>query len=86
MQEEQNTTPAADVNEAIRQEEAERLRIRQELEAKVGQVWDTAELRRDFDIEGFGGGLVVARRRSDNERGSLAFQHSPRFYFRWVPA
>jgi hypothetical protein len=27
--------------------------------------------------------LVVARRKSDGMRGSLEFQHHPRFYFNW---
>lgn len=55
--------------------------MRQELEALHGQVWDTAELSRDFDVLGFLAPLVVVRRRSDGAKGSLEFQHGPRFYF-----
>jgi hypothetical protein len=58
---------------------------RAELEAKHGQVWDTAELGRDFEVLGFAAPLVVVRRRSDRVRGSLMFQHSPRFYFGFQP-
>ena len=48
-----------------------------------GDVWDGVELGRDFEVIGFMAPLVVARRRSDGMRGSLEFQHHPRFYFNW---
>ena len=32
-----------------------------------------------------GSPLVVVRRRSDGVRGSLMFQHNPRFYFSFTP-
>lgn len=51
------------------------------LEAKYGQVWDTDELRRDFDVTGFMAPLVFARRKSDGKKGALGFQHLPRYYF-----
>lgn len=51
------------------------------LEARHGQVWDTDELRRDFEVTGFMAPFVVVRRRSDGAVGSLSFQHSPRFYW-----
>lgn len=54
---------------------------RPELETTYGQVWDTEELRRDFDVQGFAAPLVVVVRKSDGQLGSLFFQHSPRFYF-----
>lgn len=54
---------------------------RAELEARHGQVWDTSELQRDFDVLGFMAPLVVVRRKSDGAKGSLEFQHNPRFYF-----
>jgi hypothetical protein len=57
---------------------------REALAAQHGQVWDTNELRRDFDVLGFAAPLVVVRRKSDGVRGSLEFQHSPRFYFNWL--
>jgi len=58
---------------------------REALEAEYGQVWDTDELRRDFEVIGFAAPLVVVRRRSDGQKGSLEFQHQPRFYFGWQP-
>ena len=53
------------------------------LEQRHGQVWDGSELGRDFEVIGFMAPLVVARRKSDGMRGSLEFQHYPRFYFNW---
>jgi len=54
------------------------------LEARYRQVWDTAELARDFVVTGFMAPLVVVRRKSDGVVGSLEFQGSPRFYFNFV--
>jgi hypothetical protein len=54
---------------------------REALEAKYGQVWDTQQLTRDFEVIGFMAPLVVVRRKADGVKGSLEFQHSPRFYF-----
>lgn len=56
---------------------------RAETEEKYGQVWDTTELTRDFEVLGFAAPFVVVRRRSDGVKGSLMFQHSPRLYFRF---
>lgn len=58
---------------------------REALQAQYGQVWDTNELRQDFDVLGFMAPLIVVRRKADGVRGSLEFQHSPRFYFNFQP-
>jgi len=58
---------------------------RQPLEGLHGQVWDTEELTRDFEVLGFLAPFVVVRRRSDGVKGSLEFQHDPRFYFSFAP-
>ncbi len=55
------------------------------LEGVHGQVWDTAELARDFDVMGFAAPLVVVVRKADAVTGSLFFQHAPRFYFTFRP-
>ena len=47
------------------------------LEALHGQVWDTQELGRDFEVVGFLAPFVGVRRRSDGVVGSLLFQHWP---------
>jgi hypothetical protein len=54
---------------------------REALEVEYGQVWDTAELARDFVVTGFMAPFVIVRRKSDGQLGSLEFQHNPRFYF-----
>ena len=56
---------------------------RRGLEQRHGQVWDGSELGREFEVIGFMAPMVVARRRSDGIKGSLEFQHHPRFYFNW---
>ena len=58
---------------------------RPDLEAKHGQVWDTDQLKNDFQVLGFAAPLVIVRRRSDGVRGSLMFQNSPRFYYSFSP-
>jgi hypothetical protein len=58
---------------------------REHLEAQHGQVWNTSELSDDFDLLGFAAPLVVVRRKIDGVKGSLMFQHSPRFYFSFEP-
>ena len=57
--------------------------VRQELEASVGQVWDTPELKRDYTVIGFAAPFVMVTRKSDGLTGTLEFQHAPRFYFRF---
>ena len=58
---------------------------REALEAEYGQVWNTSQLGEDFEVSGFAAPLVVVRRKSDGKKGSLEFQHNPRFYFNFVP-
>ncbi len=58
---------------------------REALEAQHGQVWDTQQLAQDFEVLGFLAPLVVVRRRIDNVKGSLEFQHCPRYFFSFQP-
>jgi hypothetical protein len=75
----------SDPTEAIRKELVAQINAepgsREALEAQHGQIWDTNQLREDFDVLGFGAPLVVVRRKSDGQKGSLFFQHSPRLYY-----
>jgi len=57
---------------------------REALAAEYGQVWDTSELQRDFNVLGFMAPFVVAIRKSDKVKGSLEFQHDPRLYYNFV--
>lgn len=52
--------------------------------ARGGQVWDTDQLRADFEVKGFMAPFVVVKRKSDGMVGSLMFTHSPRFYYGWT--
>ena len=56
---------------------------RETLEQRHGQVWDSRELSRDFIVIGYLAPYAVVRRKADGIRGSLEFQHHPRFYFNW---
>ena len=79
----------ADQTETIRRELVAEINAapgsREALEAEHGQVWDTDQMMEDFEAIGFGAPLVVVRRRADGVKGSLFFQHSPRFYFDFSP-
>lgn len=65
------------LQQALNAEEAER----KALEDKYGQVWDSDQIRQDFDVLSFAAPLMIVTRKSDGKRGSLFFQHSPRFYW-----
>lgn len=58
---------------------------RAELESQFGQVWDTTQLQNDFEVLGFAAPFVIVKQRSDGVRGSLMFQHNPRFYHSFSP-
>lgn len=58
---------------------------REELEQRYGAVWDTDQLGAQFRVEGFLAPFVVVRRKLDGVRGTLEFQHWPRFYFNFQP-
>ena len=77
-----------DQTEAIRRERLAEINAvpgsREALEAQHGQVWDTQQLGQDFQVIGFLAPLVVVRRKADGVRGSLEFQHRPRFYFNFA--
>lgn len=74
-----------DPTETIRRELVKEINAepgsREALEAQHGQVWDTDQLREEFEVIGFGAPLVVVRRKADGQKGSMMFQHNPRFYF-----
>jgi hypothetical protein len=57
---------------------------REALVAQHGPVWDAQQLAQDFEVIGFLAPLVVVRRKADGVKGSLEFQHMPRFYFNFV--
>jgi hypothetical protein len=79
----------SDPTETIRREMVAEINAepgsREYLAVKHGKVWNTSELQEEFEALGFMAPLIVVRRRSDGQKGSLTFQHSPRFYFDFEP-
>ncbi len=75
----------SDPTEGIRREMVNEINAnpgsREALEAQHGQVWDTNQLQEDFEPIGFMAPFIVVQRKSDGIKGSLMFQHSPRFYY-----
>jgi hypothetical protein len=59
---------------------------RAELETNHGKgnVFDTTELGEHFEVIGFAAPFVSVVRKSDGKKGSLLFQHSPRYYFDFI--
>jgi hypothetical protein len=84
----------SDPTEAIRRQEVDRINSevesdnpdteRSRLESIHGEVYDTAQLKEKFEVENFMAPCVIVRRKSDNKKGLLEFQHNPRFYFNFM--
>ena len=78
-----------DMTETIRRERLLEINAepgsREALEVAHGKVWTTDELRIEFEVVGFLAPVCVVRRKSDGRKGSLEFQHHPRFFFGFVP-
>lgn len=53
------------------------------LEERHGQVWDTEEMVKEYDVLQYVAPYVVVERKSDRRKGSFQFQHYPRYYFNW---
>ena len=77
-----------DPTESIRRERLAEINdepgSREALESEYGQVWDTIQLAEEFEVIGFMAPFVVVRRKSDRQKGSVEFQHSPRLYFNFA--
>jgi len=58
---------------------------REALEERFGQVWDTAQLGEDFIVESFLAPFVLVIHKKTQHKGTLVFQHRPRFYWEWTP-
>ena len=59
---------------------------RVQLEKIYGQVWNTKELTRDFEVKAFLAPYVSVKKKDTGENGTLLFQHKPRFYFEFNPS
>ena len=56
---------------------------RELLEKKYGQVWDTQEVQKDFEVIGFLAPFIGVKERATGKEGTMLFQHSPRYYFQF---
>jgi hypothetical protein len=54
---------------------------KEELQKIYGEVYTSKEMQEKFKVIGFGGGYVAVERKEDGKKGSLDFQHMPRFYY-----
>jgi len=59
---------------------------REWLASRYGEVYDTGELSALFLVHSFAAPFVSVTRKADSQRGFLCFQHSPRYYYDFVPA
>jgi len=58
---------------------------REDLEQRYGDVWDTSQLQDHFIVLSFLSPFCIVERKVDHIRGSVLFQHSPRFYHSFKP-
>lgn len=57
----------------------------EEVQKVAKEQWTTAEMQKLFIVESFVAPYVIVVRKSDGQRGTLEFGHSPRIYFNFVP-
>lgn len=78
----------ADQTESIRKSMVKAINAdpgsREDLEARYGDVWDTRQLQKSFTVLGFCSPFCIVQN-SDGVRGSVLFQHDPRFYHSFKP-
>src|SRR6185437_7195590 len=64
-----------DTTETIRRELVKEINAkpdsREALVAHHGRVWDTVQLREEFEVIGFAAPLVVVRRKADGQKGTM---------------
>ena len=58
---------------------------RDELTARHGRIWDTAELACEFVVTAIIDGVIVVRRKDGGEIGRMSYQNRPRYYYGFVP-
>ncbi len=58
---------------------------REELVNEYGEVMDTKEVQQKYEVISFLAPYVMVERKADNVRGTLVFQHEPRYYFNFKP-
>ena len=57
---------------------------REELEQIWNRVWDHLEMRSEFNRFFFANPVLMCFNKRTGKQGTLLYQYSPRFYFRWL--
>lgn len=57
---------------------------KEELMRLFGEVLSTSEATEKYEFVAFCAPFVEVKCRANNRRGTLEFQHSPRFYFNFI--
>lgn len=58
---------------------------RKRLETQYGEVWTTEEVSRKFVVLSFAAPFCIVREKATGKKGTIMFQHMPRFYFNFQP-
>jgi len=74
------------INSEVQTDDTTSERKRLEGQYDAENVYDTQQLTSAFEVQGFMAPFCVVKERKTGKRGSVTFQHSPRFYFNFVPA
>ena len=56
---------------------------RDRLSERYSDIYNSDELTKNFRVESFAAPFVLVTRKEDGQRGTLLFQHHPRFYFQF---
>ena len=57
---------------------------KEELELIYGEVLSTSEATQKYEFLAFCAPFVEVKRRADKQKGTIEFQHCPRFYFKFI--
>ena len=71
----------AEIHAEIQSDNPMRERARLQVKYGIDNVWNGDELSREFEVTAFMAPFCIVKRKSDGVKGSVEFQHSPRFYF-----
>jgi len=58
--------------------------IRADLEKRVGPVWDTDEMTKDFEVKNFSAPYAFVKHKKTGQEGSIEFRSRPRFYYNFI--
>jgi hypothetical protein len=71
----------AHINSEVESNDPLRERSRLEAHYGEGKVWDSDELAEEFEVNIFMAPFVLVKHKQTGQKGTLLFQHQPRFYF-----